>query len=375
MSIKEPRKFVTTDQGHADVLNIPITTLYENDQELAAQVESIKNDPAGNGVASKRALDDHAANADLHVTAAKQAAWNTAQANAEEYTRNYAAPKQHSHPASDLPSASTQARGIVQLNTSTSSPATDQAATPSAVMAAYNTANAAAAAAAAAAAKADQAFQAGDKRKAEVVAVLIAMGIPASTSESWESLIGKMTAISKGTMVSVRSNLSELTYKLANLTGPVTEDKLILTIPAGVTKLAFLSDDIALNSSGPRTGTYLFSRTYSATAGGGDLCVGLKDRNNNFCELFRMFDAYTDPMYRYLHSFSVDLAGAIPSFYITNMSDNNPGSGARGSISIPTNFDISGGLSLVYRSTIINNIGRSITITRHGDFKGTLLYA
>ncbi|MDY8022854.1 phage tail protein [Paenibacillus polymyxa] len=135
MAIKEPRKFVTTDQGHADVLNIPITTLYENDQELAAQIENIKNDPAGNDIASKEALDNHVANGDLHVTASKQAAWSAAEGNAKQYTRDYAALKAHTHPASDLPSASTQARGIVQLNTSTGSTATDQAATPSAVKA------------------------------------------------------------------------------------------------------------------------------------------------------------------------------------------------------------------------------------------------
>ncbi|ODA07374.1 MULTISPECIES: tail fiber protein [Paenibacillus] len=141
MAIKEPRKFVTTDQGHADVLNIPITTLYENDQALAAQLESIKTDPAGNDIASRKALDNHAADTDLHVTSAKQAAWNSAEANSKQYVKDYAAPKAHTHLASDLPSASTQARGIVQLNTSTSSTATDQAATPSAVKAAYDRAD------------------------------------------------------------------------------------------------------------------------------------------------------------------------------------------------------------------------------------------
>ncbi|MEC0180225.1 pyocin knob domain-containing protein [Paenibacillus peoriae] len=138
MSIQQPRRFVTTDQGHADVLNVPIDTLYTNDQELAAQIESIKKDPAGNGVASKKALDDHVADKDLHVTAAKQAGWNAAQANAKAYTEQYAAPKSHTHSTSDLPSATTQARGITQLNNSVSSIATDQAATPSAVKAAYD---------------------------------------------------------------------------------------------------------------------------------------------------------------------------------------------------------------------------------------------
>ncbi|MGN9169511.1 phage tail protein [Paenibacillus polymyxa] len=141
MAIKQPRRFVTTDQGHADVFNQPIDTLYENDQALAAQIENIKNDPAGNDIASKAALDNHVSNTDLHVTAAKQATWNATEGNAKKYTEQYAAPKAHTHPASDLPSASTQTRGIVQLNTSTGSTATDQAATPSAVKAANDRAN------------------------------------------------------------------------------------------------------------------------------------------------------------------------------------------------------------------------------------------
>ena len=141
MPIKQPRRFVTTDQGHADVLNVPIDTLYENDQALAAQIENIKNDPAGNDIASKAALDNHVSNTDLHVTAAKQATWNAAEGNAKKYTEQYAAPKAHTHPASDLPSASTQARGIVQINTSVSSTATDQAAAPIAVKTANDRAN------------------------------------------------------------------------------------------------------------------------------------------------------------------------------------------------------------------------------------------
>ncbi|KJD43024.1 hypothetical protein [Paenibacillus terrae] len=42
MAIKEPRKFVTTDQGHADVLNVPINTLYENDKALDEAIKNIK---------------------------------------------------------------------------------------------------------------------------------------------------------------------------------------------------------------------------------------------------------------------------------------------------------------------------------------------
>ncbi|MEK5162084.1 phage tail protein [Paenibacillus sp. FSL R5-0527] len=135
MSIKEPRKFVPTDQGHADVLNIPITTLYENDRELAAQVESIRSDPAGNGVVPKEAFEQYKQETQTQINEAVQTAKN--------YTNSYAAQKSHTHPASDLPSATTQTRGIVQLNTSTSSTATDQAATPSAVKAAYDLAAAA----------------------------------------------------------------------------------------------------------------------------------------------------------------------------------------------------------------------------------------
>jgi hypothetical protein len=47
----------------------------------------------------------------------------------------------HSHGASDLPSASTSAKGVVQLSASTSSTSTSLAATPSAVKAAYDLAN------------------------------------------------------------------------------------------------------------------------------------------------------------------------------------------------------------------------------------------
>ncbi|WP_308722515.1 phage tail protein [Paenibacillus polysaccharolyticus] len=185
MAIKEPRKLVPTDKGHADVINAPIMTLYENDQELATQVESIKSDPGANGVASKEELDTHVANTELHVTAAKQAVWNKAQENAELYTRNYAAPKAHTHPASDLPSATTQTRGITKLNNSVSSPATDEAATANAVKQAYDEATAA--------------KQLGVEQKTNVVAALNSIGISASTSESWTQLINKMAGVIRAT--------------------------------------------------------------------------------------------------------------------------------------------------------------------------------
>ncbi|AET59505.1 hypothetical protein HPL003_13770 [Paenibacillus terrae HPL-003] len=186
MAIKQPRRFVTTDQGHADVLNVPIDTLYANDQQLAAQVESIKKDPAGNGVASKEALDNHASNSDLHVTAAKQAAWTSAEANAKQYTRDYAAPKAHTHPASDLPSASTQARGIVQLDTSVSSGAIDRAATPSATKQAYDRANEAYS-------RADQAFTQAVDLKNKIVGAINGKFGGASPDMSGDQLAAAIT--------------------------------------------------------------------------------------------------------------------------------------------------------------------------------------
>ncbi|GIO36192.1 hypothetical protein J41TS12_10530 [Paenibacillus antibioticophila] len=60
-------------------------------------------------------------------------------------------------------------------------------------------ANAANLAAATAQTRADQAFTAGNERKAEVVAALVALGVSASTSDSWDTLISKMSAIIKAT--------------------------------------------------------------------------------------------------------------------------------------------------------------------------------
>ncbi|WP_342419656.1 phage tail protein [Paenibacillus sp. FSL H8-0168] len=189
MSIQQPRRFVTTDQGHADVLNGPIDTLYANDQELAAQVENIKKDPAGNGVASKEALDNHASNTDFHVTAAKQAAWSAAEGNAKKYTDQYAASKQHSHLASDLPSASTQARGIVQLNTSTGSTSIDQAATPSAVKAANDRANEAYS-------RADQAFTQASDLKSKVANAITGKGGSANSGMTGDQLAEAISGLS-----------------------------------------------------------------------------------------------------------------------------------------------------------------------------------
>ncbi|AWP30785.1 hypothetical protein B9D94_04395 [Paenibacillus sp. Cedars] len=45
----------------------------------------------------------------------------------------------------------------------------------------------------------DGAFQAGNERKAEVVAALVAIGVPASTSETWALLIPKISAVIRAT--------------------------------------------------------------------------------------------------------------------------------------------------------------------------------
>ncbi|MFS8214833.1 phage tail protein [Paenibacillus sp. S29] len=218
MTIKQPRRFVTTDQGHADVLNVPIDTLYENDQSLDEAIKNIKVDDATTTVkgivrlsadyksASSATVPNSKALSDLYgisfVDRGKPFSvdWNfiilpgayridvatlnpasdhsppganpkgvlfVGSVKVEEdmvivhlyvdetggvYKRirtvagvwlpwDGLASKNHTHSASDLPSASTQARGIVQINTSVSSTATDQAAAPIAVKTANDRAN------------------------------------------------------------------------------------------------------------------------------------------------------------------------------------------------------------------------------------------
>ncbi|MEC0233083.1 phage tail protein [Paenibacillus kribbensis] len=261
MSIQQPRRFVTTDQGHADILNVPIDTLYTNDQGLAAQIESIKKDPAANGVASKEALESHASSTDLHVTAAKQAAWSAAEANAKKYTEQYAAPKQHSHPASDLPSASTQARGIVQLNTSVSSGATDQASTSSATKQAYDRANEAYS-------LAQQAFQAGVNVKQSLVDDINAKRGNASTSMSWQEL---GTAIKSIGPVKATINNSYAVDNVKSQTGTYVYGPTWFTFPANTTFIAFTATDI--------TSSYQYIRRGPGTTGGGSPLFLLTDAN------------------------------------------------------------------------------------------------
>lgn len=67
----------------------------------------------------------------------------------------------------------------------------------------------------------DEAFQAGNERKAEVVAALVAIGVPASTNESWAQLIPKIAAVIRATGNATASDV--LAGKTAsNANGPFT---------------------------------------------------------------------------------------------------------------------------------------------------------
>lgn len=130
----------------------------------------------------------------------------------------------------EVPTASLTEAGIVQLSNATNSTSEAQAATSKAVKAAYDagvaaqvTANAANSTAAAAQATANQAFQLGNERKQQTVDILIAKGISASTSESWDSLIIKLNSIVKASGDAVAADvLSGKTFSNTganNLTG------------------------------------------------------------------------------------------------------------------------------------------------------------
>lgn len=146
----------------------------------------------------------------------------------------------------EIPPASVAEAGIVKLSSATNSTSETLAATPRAVKSAYDaataaqtTANAANTAAAAAQARADSAFQLGNERKAEVVAALVAKGISASTSESWDSLVEKMAGIIKATGSATAADvLSGKTFSNAsgnNLTGTMPNRGAGGTITPGTT--------------------------------------------------------------------------------------------------------------------------------------------
>ncbi|MFB4325999.1 tail fiber protein [Priestia sp. BR_2] len=106
----------------------------------------------------------------------------------------------------DIPPASLTEPGIVQLSNAINSTSDAHAATPSAVKKAHD--------------RADQAFTAGNERKAEVVAALVAIGVSASTSETWAQLIPKITAVIRATgNATVDDVIAGKTFSNANANG------------------------------------------------------------------------------------------------------------------------------------------------------------
>ncbi len=99
----------------------------------------------------------------------------------------------------EIPDASLTQTGIVQLSNETNGSRENVAATEKAV---------------------SQAFQAGNERKAEVVAALVALGVSASTSETWAQLIPKMATIVRATgNADVREVLSGKTFSIGSASG------------------------------------------------------------------------------------------------------------------------------------------------------------
>lgn len=85
----------------------------------------------------------------------------------------------------EVPPASTSQAGIVQLSNAVDSTSETQAATSRAVKLAYD--------------RADQAFRLGNERKQDLVDALIAIGVTASTNESWDDLITKVSSVIRAT--------------------------------------------------------------------------------------------------------------------------------------------------------------------------------
>lgn len=99
----------------------------------------------------------------------------------------------------DIPEASLIQKGKVQLSSKTDGDREDVAATEKAV---------------------GMAFQAGVERKAEVVAALNSIGVSASTSESWGTLIAKMSGVVKATGNATAAQvLAEATFSNSSANG------------------------------------------------------------------------------------------------------------------------------------------------------------
>ncbi|KKO54513.1 phage tail protein [Paenibacillus sp. DMB20] len=105
------------------------------------------------------------------------------------------------------PDASTTQKGIVKLNDTVTSTSVSEAATANAVKTAYDEALAG--------------KQLGVEQKANVVAALNSIGVPASTSESWAQLIPKISAVIRATGNATAADV--LAGKTAsNANGPFT---------------------------------------------------------------------------------------------------------------------------------------------------------
>ncbi|WP_339309789.1 tail fiber protein [Paenibacillus sp. FSL k6-2145] len=117
-----------------------------------------------------------------------------------------------------IPPASLTEQGIVMLSNSTTGNRDDVAATESAVA---------------------EAFQYGVERKAEVVAALNSIGVSASTSDSWDSLIAKMSGVIRATgTAAVSQVLAGATFSNAtgnNRTGTMVNNGAGGTVTPGTT--------------------------------------------------------------------------------------------------------------------------------------------
>lgn len=107
----------------------------------------------------------------------------------------------------EVPAASLTEAGIVQLSNAKDSTSESHAATSKALKDVYDLAK--------------SSLTLGNERKQEVVDALIALGVTASTSDSWDSLISKMSAIIKATGNATAADV--LAGKTAsNVNGPIT---------------------------------------------------------------------------------------------------------------------------------------------------------
>lgn len=144
-----------------------------------------------------------------------------------------------------IPPASLNEAGIVKLSNSTDGTREDVAATEKAV---------------------GLAFQYGIERKNEVVATLNSIGVPASTSDSWDTLISKMATVVKATGNAKPSDvLAGKTFSNA------TEAGLVGTLIPG---MKMITGDLTSNATGSITSIpfkpYLFMlRGYLESSGVG----------------------------------------------------------------------------------------------------------